>query len=102
MKKYLVLFYGGASNEEKAEPIDPEKLKIFMDAWMKWAYGNKDSILDNGAPLSKTKSVNQSGVSDAENDMTAYAMVQAESQQEAAEMFKNHPHLTLFLGISYS
>lgn len=95
MKKFLALFYGGASNEEKAQPIDAEKQKAFMDAWMEWATVNKDSILDNGAPLSRTKSVGQGGVSDTENDMTAYAMVQAGSQDEAAEMFKSHPHLTL-------
>ena len=93
--KFLAIFYGGASPEEKVEPIDEQTQQSFMNVWMEWANANKDSILDNGTPLSNTIAVDQSGSSDAENHMTAYAIVQAESHEQAVEMFKNHPHLTL-------
>lgn len=93
--KFLAIFYGGASPEEKAQPIDEKTQQEFMHAWMQWATANKDSILDNGTPLSSTMTVDQHGSSDAENHMTAYAIVQAESHEQAVEMFKSHPHLTL-------
>jgi ribosomal protein S17 len=32
--------------------------------------------------------------------MTGYVVVRAESRQEAARMFENHPHFTIFPGDS--
>lgn len=93
--KFMAIFYGGASPEEKAQHIDEKTQQAFMNAWMEWATANKDSILDNGTPLSNTIVVDQNGASDTENHMTAYAIVQAESHERAVEMFKSHPHLTL-------
>ena len=95
MTKYLAIFYGGATDAEKAQPMNEQTRLAFMNAWMKWATDNRESIIDNGAPLSRTKSVGVGSVSDIESDMTAYAIIQADSRDRAAEIFRNHPHLTL-------
>jgi hypothetical protein len=39
-------------------------------------------------------------VSDIKNSMTGYVVVQAESHEAAAGMFKNHPHFAIFPGDS--
>jgi hypothetical protein len=69
-----------------------------MDAWMKWAQDHQASIVDMGAPLGRTKRVTRDGIADTRNNLGAYTVVQAESQEEAAKMFVGHPHFTIFPG----
>lgn len=83
-----------------AKPDRAEVEKAGMDAWMKWGTEHQHAIVDNGGPLGKTKQVDKSGVTDAKNAMTGYAVVEAESHEEAAKMFLNHPHFTIFPGDS--
>jgi len=51
-----------------------------------------------GAPLSRTKLVSKSGISDIRNNLAAFTIVHAESQEAAAKLFLDHPHFTLFPG----
>lgn len=83
----------GRRNEKKQE-------KAGMEGWMKWAKDNEKSIIDNGAPLGKTKRITKEGISDTKNQMAAYTIVEAESHEEAAKLFINHPHFMLFPGDS--
>lgn len=71
-----------------------------MQAWGKWMQDNAGSILDNGGPLGKTKKTDMGGVSDTRNELSGYVVVQAETHDEAAKMFENHPHFTIFPGTS--
>jgi len=82
-------------------PEDQRKTmeKEGMIAWGKWAEDNKASIVD-GSPLGKTKRVDKSGVSDIKNQMGAWTVVNSESHEAAAELFKNHPHFMIFPGDS--
>ena len=48
--------------------------------------------------MGKTKRVDKSGISDIRNEMGAWTIVEAESQEEAAKLFLNHPHFTIFPG----
>jgi hypothetical protein len=60
---------------------------------------NQKSIVDGGAPLGKTKRVDQKGVSDARNDIGGYSVVEADSHDAAAKIFgKDHPHLQMMPG----
>lgn len=95
MKKYLAIFTSGASSAEKME-ITPEMHKAFMENWNKWAKDNDASILDNGAPLGKTKKINSEGITDFKNELVTYSLVQAESHDDAAKIFASHPHVQLF------
>lgn len=99
MNKYLAIFHGPASEEDK-NAVTPEKEQRFMSAWKEWARQNKEAILDAGTPLSKTKQVTNGSVSDITNDLVTYTIVQAGSHDAAAEIFATHPHTTMFPGTS--
>jgi hypothetical protein len=99
MKNFLAIYLGSADANAKLEITDPQK-KAGMDKWMKWATDNANAIVDLGSPLGKTKKINADGVSDTRNRMTAYTIVQADSHDEAARLFVNHAHFTVFPGDS--
>jgi hypothetical protein len=42
--------------------------------------------------------VSPAGIADIRNNMSAFTIVQAESQEAAARLFLGHPHFTLFPG----
>jgi hypothetical protein len=71
-----------------------------IEAWMSWGRQNSAAIVDQGAPLGKTKRASQQGVADIKNAMTGYVIVRAESHSAAAKLFENHPHFTIFPGDS--
>ena len=104
MKKFLAIFLGSSASTDawKAleEAIRKEKETAGMAAWKKWAEDNASSIVTMGSPLGKTKRIDSSGVSDTKNDIGAWTVVQAESHEEAAKLFLNHPHFIIFPGES--
>jgi hypothetical protein len=104
MKKFLAIYLGSAAALADYRAMDNEKKKerekTGMAAWMKWATDNKDSIVDHGTPLGKTKHINKEGISDTKNEIGAYTIVQAESYEAAAKLFENHPHFMIFPGES--
>jgi hypothetical protein len=44
--------------------------------------------------------VSQKGIESIKNNVTGYIVVQAESHDDAARLFENHPHFTIFPGDS--
>jgi hypothetical protein len=72
-----------------------EQTDDLMKQWNEWMSTHKDAVVDAGLPLGKTKRVTAEGVTDAKNDLNWYLIVQAESQEAAAEMFVTHPHLVM-------
>ena len=106
MKKYLAVFIGSETSVNAAnwntmdEKTRKEREAQGGAAWMKWAMDHQKSIVEMGAPLGETKQVNRGGISDITNSMSAFTIVQAESQDAAAKLFINHPHFTIFPGDS--
>lgn len=101
MAKYLAVYIGTASAATKAEqPIDSATEQAGMAAWGQWAAQNTAVIVDQGAPLGRTKKVNKAGISDTKNQLTGYVIVEAGSLDEAAALFKSHPHFNVFPGDS--
>jgi len=102
MKRYLAVFTGSpaamASWEALPQAERQQRQTQGMAAWKKWASDNAAAIVEMGGPLSRTKLVSRSGVSDIRNNLAAFTIVQAESQEAAARLFLNHPHFTLFPG----
>ena len=104
MKKFMAVYTGSPdalqnyakkfASEEQRKANDRKG----MDAWMKWAKEHAGSLVDGGTPLGKTKRVTKDGISDVRNNLAAYTIVEAESQEAAAKMFLNHPHFTIFPG----
>jgi leucyl aminopeptidase (aminopeptidase T) len=102
MKHYLAIFTGSPASMDAWNSMDAAqreaKEKAGMAAWKAWAEKNQAAIVDHGAPLGKTKQVTSKGIADIRNNIGAYTVVQADSQEAAAKLFQNHPHFTMFPG----
>jgi hypothetical protein len=106
MKKFMAIYIGTTAalerakwNELSAEERGKREAEG-MKAWMDWGFAHASAIVDQGAPLGKTKRASRDGISDFKNTMTGYAIVEAESHEAAAKLFENHPHFTIFPGDS--
>jgi len=106
MKTFMAIYIGSATSQEKARrdaddsATRQQRLAAAMAAWGRWAGELGGAIVDQGAPLGHTLRVSSEGITPIQNACTAYVIVQAETHEAAAEMFRNHPHFTLMPGDS--
>jgi hypothetical protein len=111
MKQYLAIFLGTPGSMAKWQQLPEAERKLpeaerkqretrGLAAWHGWVEQHRPSIVQIGSPLGKTKSVSSSGIADIRNNMGAWTVVQADSQEAAAKLFENHPHFTIFPGES--
>ena len=104
MKKFLAIYYGSPEAMQKwaglSEAAKQDRQKEGIRFWSSWAQKNSKLIKDMGNPLGKTMKVNEKGVVDTKNQLTAYTIVEAETHEEAAKLFMNHPHFEIFPGDS--
>ena len=98
MKKFLVLYLAPASVLDEWSKTAPdvrkaaeEKMRGEWDAWM----AAHAKMLRDTTAGGRTKRVTSNGVADARNDIMLYSFVEAESHEEAAKAFENHPHLQI-------
>ena len=99
MKKFMAVYIGSATPEERAAfQADTATVQRGAAAWGQWMQDHREAIVDFGGPLGKTKRVDPSGIADTSNKLTAYVIVQAESHEEAARLFEGHPHFAIFPG----
>lgn len=66
--------------------------KQMQGEWQAWIKEHAGAFADVGGGAGKTKRVTKEGVADVKNDIMLYSIVEAESQDEAAHIFKDHPH----------
>ena len=100
MKKYFALFMIPASAvDEWKKNTKPQEKKAaeekMMRDWEKWGKAHERNLIDKGAPLGKTKQVSSSKISDIRNDLNWYSIVEADSHDDAAKLFKDNPHLQI-------
>ncbi len=106
MKRFLAIYIGTTTALEKARWNEmPEEARrareeAGMNGWIDWGRRNAAVIVDQGSPLGKTKRASPEGIADIKNAMTGYVIVEAETDEAAAELFRNHPHFSLFPGDS--
>lgn len=106
MKQFLAVYIGteAAMNESGWNALnDAQKQARRQEgklAWGKWVEANKGAITDIGTPLGKTLRVAKGGIEKTRNELVAFTVVQADSHEEAAKLFENHPHFTVFPGDS--
>ena len=102
MKTYLAVFLGKPESMDawRAMPEAERKQReqSGIAAWHKWVTDHKDAIAEMGSPLGRTKRTDKNGVSDVRNELGAWTLVKANSQDEAAKLFLDHPHFTIFPG----
>lgn len=71
---------------------------IGIRQWSAWEERNAASILDRGGMVGKTTRITKDGVTDASNTFCGYLVVEAETADDAARLFHDHPHITVFPG----
>ena len=102
MKNYLAVFLGKPKAMDKwramPEAERKQRERAGIEAWHKWVADHKDAIVEMRSPLGKTKRVDKKGVSDTRNELGAWTVVKASSQEHAAKLFLNHPHFMIFPG----
>lgn len=96
----LLAIYNGAADSETKDELSEEQQGEFMRAWAAWAQANQDALVDPGAPLYRKKVVTQDRVEDFTDAKVGYAIVEADSHDEAVRVFSEHPHLSLIEGNS--
>ncbi|HEY2590495.1 MAG TPA: hypothetical protein VGI35_02795 [Steroidobacteraceae bacterium] len=102
MKKFIAIYTGTAAGRAEWERLSAEERNsrqaAGMRAWREWGTTHRDAIVDGGGPLGKTKRASKQGISDIRNNLAAYVIVQVESHEDAARLFENHPHFSIFPG----
>jgi hypothetical protein len=94
MSRFMAVYTGTAGGQRP----DEATIAKGMAAWQGWMQDHASQIVDTGGPLGKTKRVDKSGIADARNNIAAYVVVEADDQDAAAAMFRNHPHFAIFPG----
>lgn len=91
MATFLVTYQGGGG-----PPATPEAREQMMQAFMAWAGGVGDHMIDPGAPLGPSKTVTSDGVADGAGDagVGGYTLLSAGSLDEAVGLVKGHPFLS--------
>lgn len=92
MNKYVGIYLATLEKLEEWNKASEEDMKDGMEKWNAWSEKHKESIVDMGAPLGKTKRVDASGVTDQTNEICGYTVVQADSHEAAAQIFTDNPH----------
>lgn len=99
MGKFLAIFNGAADEAGRLELTEQQQAE-FMNAWASWAQEHERALVDPGAPVNAKKLVTAQGVEDLTDAKTGYTIVEADSHDEAVQIFSEHPHLRLFAGNS--
>lgn len=90
MAKFLITYHGGGEM-----PADPAQREQMMTAFMTWAAGVGDNMVDPGAPLGPAKLMTSAGISDdKDGGIGGYTLVSADSLDHAVEMVRNHPFIS--------
>ncbi len=69
-----------------------------VKAWYAWRERHANSLVGTDTMVGKTKRLTRSGVSDAHNEIAGFLLVEAETLEAAADLFLDHPHLSIFPG----
>ena len=71
---------------------------VGLPAWEAWEKRNAASLLDRGGMVGKTVRASKNGIGPYTNDFCGYVIVEAETAEDAARLFLDHPHITIFPG----
>lgn len=87
MDKFVLLYFG------EPEFKTAEEAKAHQAAWMKWAQGLGDAIVEMGNPAKPGKMVSRKGISDADgaDRFTGYTIIQAKSLDQAVKYSQSCP-----------
>jgi ketopantoate hydroxymethyltransferase len=92
MKKYMVLYMAPVEEFEKMMAADKATMDANMQTWNEWMGAHTKDFVDPGMALGATLRVTPKGVSKVKNEVGGYSIVQAESHEAAAELFRDSPN----------
>jgi hypothetical protein len=100
MEKYVAVFgIPAATMQDWMETTDEATRKEQMDQmmadWKTWMEAHAAHIVDAGMGLGKTMRVMKDGISEAKNELNYVMTVQAESNEAAAALFSDNPHVQM-------
>jgi len=104
MKTFLAVYTGSANSPARAKwdamdaALRKERETAGIKAWGDWMMKHQAVIVTTGGPLGKTKRISSHGIEDIKNQLAGYVAVRAESHEDAAALFVNHPHFAIFPG----
>lgn len=87
MNKFVLVYYG------EPQFKSAEAAKRHQAAWMEWAKGLGDAVVEMGNPAKPGKTVSKRGVSDADSTdrFSGYTIIQAKSLDEAVKYTQKCP-----------
>lgn len=103
MKTFLAIYRSDPQkgdeewNKLSKEEMD-KKMHEGLEAWRKWVEDHEKMIVYAGGPLGKTLQVGKSGITSVVNRDCGFVILEAESHEEAAKTFLNHPYFSILLG----
>ncbi len=83
-----------AMPKSEQDAVDAEGIA----AWTEWEKANAASFADRGGMVGKTLRVTKDGTARATNSFCGYVVVEAATIEDAARIFENHPHFSIFPG----
>jgi hypothetical protein len=97
MKKFVVLYQtqeaaAGGSAADAIARATPEQMKAGMALWQAWREKCGDAIIDLGAPLGNTTTVQAGGAAPQPSPISGYSILQAGSRDDAVKLMQGHPH----------
>jgi hypothetical protein len=98
MSRFLVMYLVPVTVIEDWKKTDdeirrPQEEKMRAQ-WGEWMQKNSHMFVATEA-AGRTKRVSADGVSDHKNDLMLYSIVEADSHDEVADLFADHPHLQI-------
>lgn len=69
-----------------------------LTQWQDWEERHAAALPNKGGMVGKTLRVTTSGIAPATNTFCGYVIVEAENIEAAAEIFRDHPHISVFPG----
>jgi hypothetical protein len=91
---YLAIFLGSKTSPKMMawnslpEAERRAKEREGIAAWRAWVEKHHGAIVAMGGPLGKTKKITQRGIQDVSNEMGAFTVVRAESNEARREAFR--------------
>jgi len=92
LKRFLVLYKSSTSASEMMASATPAQMQAGMEDWKRWSASAGEAIVDLGSPLGEASSVGGAS-GNADEHITGFSMLQAESRDAVTTLLEDHPHL---------
>lgn len=84
--------HSGLDEWMKLPEAERKTQEVHMQSeWNAWMAAHANVITET-AGVGKPKRITKDGIEDSRNDIMMYSFIEATSLEEAAELFKSHPH----------